>query len=62
MVYLDGDIDENNIIDLQDLFLLENFICSDINSSSYSFWAMDMNFDYNIDVFDLLTLSDSIEF
>ena len=57
-----GDIDENNIIDLQDLFLLENFICSDINSSSYSFWAMDMNFDYNIDVFDLLTLSDSIEF
>mgnify|MGYP001231607452 CR=1 FL=1 len=57
-----GDVDENSTINVEDLLLLENFITSDINISSYTFWAMDMNFDHSICVFDLLMLSDTIEF
>ena len=57
-----GDVDENSTIDAEDLSLLENFITSDISNSSYSFWAMDMNFDHSISVFDLLMLIDIIEF
>tara|TARA_A100000164_G_scaffold303773_1_gene279547 strand:- start:2201 stop:3580 length:1380 start_codon:yes stop_codon:yes gene_type:complete len=57
-----GDVDQNSTIDAEDLSLLENFITSDISNSSYSFWAMDMNFDHSISVFDLLMLIDIIEF
>ena len=56
-----GDVDENNIIDLEDSLLLESSILSDESDSPYTFWAMDMNFDNNIGIFDLLILCDRIE-
>jgi len=59
-VFLFGDINQDSLLNIDDIILLISIILADLDISDYVLNVGNLNYDENIDIFDILKLADLI--
>ena len=60
-VFLFGDINQDSLLNIDDIILLISIILADLDISDYVLNVGNLNYDENIDIFDILKLADLID-
>ena len=56
-----GDLNADQLITLDDIEILSLGLLYEINLTPFQYWASDVDFNNNVSVFDLISLSDRVQ-